>query len=63
LFAEASNMIIEALKVRLDPAAALEHKDAFTINLKPRKLYLPKDKKAKVLPDGSIVPPPEDSKS
>lgn len=58
MFSEASNMIIEGLKVRLAPASALEHKEAFTINLHPRILYLPKDIKAKVLPDGSIVPPP-----
>jgi len=51
-------MIIEGLNVRLAPAAALEHKDAFSINLTPRVLYLPKEADAKILPDGTIIPPP-----
>jgi hypothetical protein len=51
-------MIIEGLKVRLNPASALEHKEGFTINLTPWVLYLPKEEGAKVLPDGSIIPPP-----
>lgn len=58
LFGEAQAMVIEALNVRLAPAAALEHKEAFSINLTPRILYLPKEEKAKVLPDGTIIPPP-----
>lgn len=58
LFSEASQMIIEGLNVWLAPAAALEHKDAFTINLNPWVLYLPKEKDAKILPDGTIIPPP-----
>jgi hypothetical protein len=61
MFSEASNMIIEGLKVRLQPAAALEHKEAFSINLKPRILYLSKNKKAKVLPDGSIIEPSDEN--
>lgn len=44
--------------MRLAPAAALEHKDAFSINLTPRVLYLPKEADAKILPDGTIIPPP-----
>jgi len=35
MFAEASSMIIEGLNVRLAPAAALEHKEGFSINLTP----------------------------
>jgi len=42
MFKEAAEMIIEGLKVRLNPASALEHKDGFKINLTPRILYLPK---------------------
>ncbi len=50
-------MIIEGLKVRLNPVSALDHKEGFSINLKPRILYLPKIEGSKVLPDGSIIPP------
>jgi len=60
-FEEGKDLIVEGLAVRLNPTSALEKKAEFKINLAPRVMYLPKDEKDHVLPDGTIVyavPPP-----